>query len=160
MAEYYIRYQGQSVGPMPKYELRNYGLRPESMVWRQGMPSWMPAYAVPDLKDLVAEAGSTPPPFDDYPRDYHWHTGGLEYTGASGKSRLVFGLFAIFLGWIGLQYFYVGKTGAGIICILLTLCSCGLWQPLSIVQGILVLVMDQETFEDKYVYSRSTFPLF
>lgn len=160
MTEYYIRYNGQSVGPMPKQQLKSYGLRADSMVWCQGMPSWVPAYTVPDLKDVIAESGATPPPFNDPIGSFDSYTRNLEYTGTSGKSRLVFGLFAIFLGFIGLQYFYTGKTAAGIICIILTLLSCSLWQIISIVQGILVLVMDQQTFEDKYVYTNSTFPLF
>ncbi len=160
MTEYYIRYNGQSVGPMPKHELKNYGLRPDSMVWCQNLPSWVPAYTIPDLRDVLAEAATTPPPFNQSQRGFSSGIDGLEYTGTSGKSRLVFGLFAILLGWLGLQYFYVGKTTAGIISIILSLCSCGLWEIVTLIQGILVLVMDQQTFENRYVYSRSTFPIF
>lgn len=160
MHEYYIRYNGQSVGPMPKHELKNYGLRPDSMVWTQNMPSWAPAYTVPDLRDVLGEARTTPPPFNQSQTGFYSTFDGLENTGTSGKSRLVFGLFAILLGWIGLQYFYVGKTTAGIISIVLSLCSCGLWEIVTLIQGILVLVMDQQTFENKYVYSTTTFPVF
>lgn len=81
-------------------------------------------------------------------------------NGPSGKSRGLAGLFAILFGWIGLQYFYVNKPSGGILCILLTFISCGLWGLISLIQGILMLTMRQTEFEQKYVYSNSTFPLF
>ncbi len=80
--------------------------------------------------------------------------------GPSGKSRGIAGLLAILLGSIGVHYFYLGKIGGGIICILLTLITCGLWSILTLIQGILFFTMPQEKFEQKYVYSTSTFPLF
>ncbi|MDE7237726.1 MAG: TM2 domain-containing protein, partial [Paramuribaculum sp.] len=40
-------------------------------------------------------------------------------AGPSGRSRGVAGLLAIFLGSLGIQYFYLGKTQAGIIAIVL-----------------------------------------
>ena len=47
MTEYYIVYNGQQVGPMSKEALVNYGLNPNSQVWAQGMPAWVPAYTIP-----------------------------------------------------------------------------------------------------------------
>ena len=67
---------------------------------------------------------------------------------------------AILLGGLGIQYFYLGKTGAGFLTIILTFCSCGIWQILTLVQGILMLTMSQEEFDRKYVYSNTTLPLF
>ena len=81
-------------------------------------------------------------------------------SGPSGKSRGVAGLLAIFLGGLGVHYFYVGKGGGGAICILLTLVTCGAWSILTLIQGIMMLTMSSEDFERKYVYSTSTFPLF
>ena len=97
---------------------------------------------------------NTPPP--------HPGTGfdTLSDTGTSGKSRLAAGLFAIILGTLGIQYFYCGKTAGGIICILLSLVTCGFWGIITLIQGILMIVMSQQEFEQKYVYSSSTFPIF
>lgn len=83
-------------------------------------------------------------------------------NGPSGKSRGVAGLLAILLGSLGIHFFYVGKNTAGIICLLLTLLSCGIIGSviciLGIVQGILMFTMTEEEFENRYVYSTSTFP--
>lgn len=77
-----------------------------------------------------------------------------------GKSRGIAALLAIFLGGFGIQYFYLGKTAAGIITILLTLVTCGLWEVITMIQGIVLLFMDNARFRQKYVLSNSTFPLF
>ncbi len=159
---YYIICNGRQIGPVSKEELLNYGLTPNSMVWTEGMPNWASAYTVPELRDLLRQRRTTPPPYENqsgtYPPQYDLFDS-LTSTGTSGKSRLVFALFAIFLGWLGLQYFYVNKTMAGIISIILTALSCGIWQTVSLIQGILVIVMSQDEFERKFVYS-SGFPVF
>ncbi len=155
MTEYYIVYNGQQVGPMSKEALVNYGLNPNSQVWAQGMPAWVPAYTIPELMEVInTRPLNTPPP--------HPGTGfdSLSDTGTSGKSRLAAGLFAIILGTLGIQYFYCGKTAGGIICILLSLVTCGFWGIITLIQGILMIVMSQQEFEQKYVYSSSTFPIF
>lgn len=160
---YFIIYNGQQVGPMPKEQLINYGLTPSSMIWTEGRTNWAPAYTYPELNDILQEQRKTPPPYHGQDTQYPPKTDffdSLSYSGASGKSRLVFALFAIFVGWIGLQYFYVNKVSAGIITIVLTLITCGAWEVISFVQGVLVLVMSQEEFERKYVYNPASFPLF
>ena len=70
------------------------------------------------------------------------------------------GLLAILLGGLGVHYFYLGKTGAGVLFLILGLLSCGLISVLTLIQGILMLLMTQEDFEKKYVYTQSSFPLF
>lgn len=81
-------------------------------------------------------------------------------SGPSGKSRGVAALLAILLGYLGIQYFYMGKNVAGIITIVLSLCSCSLWSIVCLVQGILMFCMDNRTFEQKYINTPSVFPLF
>ena len=81
-------------------------------------------------------------------------------NGPSGKSRGLTGLFAILLGWLGVHYFYLNKISGGIICIMLTLITCGIWNIISFIQGIIIFTMRQSDFEQKYVYSNSTLPLF
>lgn len=159
---FYIICNGSQVGPLPKDELRNYGLTPDSMVWTQGMSNWAPAYSVQELRDVLQQSRNTPPPYrpqysQNPPRYDSFDS--LSSTGTSGKSRLAFALFAIFLGWLGLQYFYVNKISGGIITIILSLVTCGIWEIVTLIQGILVLVMSQEEFERKYVYS-SGFTIF
>ncbi|MBO8477577.1 MAG: TM2 domain-containing protein [Bacteroidetes bacterium] len=76
------------------------------------------------------------------------------------KDKLVAGLLAIFLGYLGIHYFYLGKTTGGIITIVLSLCTCGLWSVVTLIQGILMLVSTDEAFAEKYVDNDRKFPLF
>ncbi len=80
--------------------------------------------------------------------------------GPEGKSRGVAALLAILLGGLGIQYFYMGKTTAGIISIVLSIVTCGLWNVVMLVQGILMFCMTNQQFRQKYVLSTSTLPLF
>ncbi|MEE1207635.1 MAG: TM2 domain-containing protein [Muribaculaceae bacterium] len=78
----------------------------------------------------------------------------------NGKMRGVAALLAIFLGSIGIQYFYLGKVGAGVIAIVLSAVTCGCFSVIWLVQGILMFCMNNQDFERKFVTTTSTFPLF
>ena len=76
------------------------------------------------------------------------------------KDKIVAGLLAIFLGGIGIHYFYLGKTTAGILSIVISLFSCYIWGLLMFIQGIYMLTMSDEDFNAKYVDNDRTLPLF
>ena len=58
--EYYISNNyGSFTGPHLKHQLLSAGLKRDTMVWREGFPTWYPAYQLPELSDIFA---STPPP--------------------------------------------------------------------------------------------------
>ncbi len=80
--------------------------------------------------------------------------------GPSGKSRGVAALLAIFLGGLGIQYFYLGKTTGGIIAIILSIVTCGIFEIIWLIQGILMFTLTQPEFENKYVYTPKSFPIF
>ena len=150
MEQWYILYQGKQVGPMSADQLKSYGLRPNSMVWHEGLPEWKEALNYPELMEIISKNGGTPPSCP--PPAYS--------TSATGKDHIVAGILAILLGGLGIHYFYIGKTTGGLICLALTLVTCGLWSIVPFVQGILILTQTQEQFEEKYVLSESKFPLF
>ncbi len=85
-------------------------------------------------------------------------------NGPSGKSRGIAGLLAILMGGFGLHYFYIGKTNAGILFLMVAILSCGILATVTtivaIIQGVLFFTSTQEEFEHKWVYSPSNFPLF
>lgn len=85
---------------------------------------------------------------------------GIFDAGPSGKSRGVAGLLAILLTGLGIHYFYSGKVAGGFICIGLTIITCGIWSVVALIQGIMLMTMTQEDYENKWVNSLSTFPLF
>jgi len=80
--------------------------------------------------------------------------------GPEGKARGVAALLAILLGTFGIQYFYLGKAMAGLITIVLSIVTCGLWGVVMLIQGILMFCITNAQFREKYVLSTSTLPLF
>lgn len=97
---------------------------------------------------------------NNYENEYYIRNNAFDSDPQSGKSRGVAALLAIFIGGLGVQYFYLGKTTAGLLTLLITLVTCGLWDVVLLIQGIMMLCMDNRAFCQKYVYSTSTFPLF
>lgn len=122
----------------------------------------------PDSTQFCPQCGSplsyvqpTPPPYgSQYQPGYNYGNDAFSPAGPEGKSRGVAGLLAILLGAFGVQYFYLGKVGGGLLTILLTFVTCGIWDIIPFIQGILMLCMTNEEFEHKYVQNPSTFPLF
>ncbi len=76
----------------------------------------------------------------------------------SPKNKTTTALLALFLGGIGVHYFYLGKTTAGIIFLLL----CWTYIPalIALVQAIVMFTMSEAQFNEKYVNNPSKFPLF
>lgn len=145
MNNWYLIYNGQQVGPMSKEQMLAYGLTPNTMVWKEGMAQWTQAFNVPELMDVM-HSNPVPPTAPVPP--------------TSGKDKTVAGILAILIGSLGIHYFYVGKVAAGFITLLLSFVSCGIWGFLMFAQGIYMLTLAQEVFDEKYVYSDSTLPLF
>lgn len=145
MSNWYLINNGQQVSPMSKEQMLAYGLAPNTMVWKEGMPQWTQAFNVPELMDVL-HSNPVPP------------TAPAQHT--SGKDKTAAGVLAILLGFLGIHYFYIGKVAAGFISILLSMFTCGIWPLLMFAQGIFMLTMTQEAFDEKYVYSNSTLPLF
>lgn len=153
MTQWHIIYNGQQIGPMSAEQLKSYGLNPHSKVWHEGLPDWVEAYTIPELMCVMRPTGpGCPPPYTG--------SSSNNYVPTSDKNRVAAGILAIVLGSLGVQYFYLGKIAGGFLTILLCVATCGVWNLINIVQGILMLTMTDEQFEQKYVYSTSVLPLF
>lgn len=149
MTKWYIMYNGQQVGPMSENELMAYNPTPQTQVWHEGMASWQPLYSFPELMAKLNQQSG----FGQRP--------GVPPTiQKSDKDKIVAGLLALFLGWLGIHYFYMGKATAGILTIILSFVTCGIWDILIFIQAIMILVGSQEEFEQKYVFTNKSFPLF
>lgn len=140
---YYIQYQGTSVGPMTAAQLASYPVTPDTLVYAEG-GEWRPLYTYPELMELVSRRNTSP----------------THASQAEDSQRIVCGILALLIGWIGLQYFLVGKTTGGLINIALSLVTCGLWGVINFVQGILILCMSDAEWRRKFVDSPSVFPIF
>lgn len=70
------------------------------------------------------------------------------YPAKKSKSKTTAGLLALFLGDLGIHKFYLGKTVLGIVYLLF----CWTYIPglIAIIEGIIYLTMDQNTFDNKY----------
>ena len=66
----------------------------------------------------------------------------------SSKSRVTAGVLAILLGGLGVHKFYLGK--AGIACLYILFCWSFIPAIIGIVEGILYLTMDDESFKAKF----------
>ncbi len=79
--QWYYTEQGQQVGPVSEADLRRYAaagrLQPHDLVWKEGMPRWVPAEAVPEFAFRAEEpqAPAAPsrraPTAADRPRPRH-----------------------------------------------------------------------------------------
>lgn len=61
------------------------------------------------------------------------------------KSKTTAGVLGILLGSVGGHYFYMGKTGKGVACLLT--CWSGIPGIIGLVKGIQYLVMDENQFQ-------------
>lgn len=57
--QWYLGVGGQQKGPFETSALAQQGLKPDTLVWKQGMASWQPASQVPELASVLQ---SGPPP--------------------------------------------------------------------------------------------------
>ena len=109
---------------------------------------------------------TTPPPFEQSAkRAASPAVPGLFDECGCGRSRGLTALLAFFLGSLGAQYFYLGKTGAGITVLLLsflfwwTVVVPVVISVLCLIQTIMLMTMSHDEFERKMVYSTSFMPL-
>lgn len=66
----------------------------------------------------------------------------------SGRNKLAAGLIAILLGGLGIHKFYLGRTGWGIVYLLL--CWTFIPAVLGFIEGIVYLCMSDQDFQEKY----------
>lgn len=72
------------------------------------------------------------------------------------RDKTTAALLAFFLGGLGIDQFYVGNNGWGLVLLLITLCSLG-WGLIftgfvALIHFIQFLIMSQEDFDNKYNY--------
>lgn len=73
---------------------------------------------------------------------------GLGALAPNGKSKLAAALFALFLGGFGIHKFYLKRVGAGVLYLLF--CWTFIPSILGFIDGVLLLIMSDEEFNQKY----------
>lgn len=95
---YYIMYNNQQMGPMPKEQLRNYGLNPQSMIWAEGMPNWAAAFTVPEIAEMLN--GGTQQFNGGQPYTGPQSAGGQAYTGQPIETNLSLAIISTVCGFL------------------------------------------------------------
>lgn len=139
---YYITLNNQTIGPMSADQMMAYPISQDTPVSRDG-GAWQPLYTYPELMERYQRSGKAA-------------AGNAEIS----SKKTLCGIMAIILGGLGVQYFVLGRVGAGFLTILLTVVTCGLWEIVTLIQGIMMLCMTDADFKSKYIDSTSTLPLF
>ena len=139
--QYFLSLNGQIIGPMTAHQVFAYNPSTDAQVSVDGV-NWQPLYTFPELMQI-----------------YHTQQQASEHYETDSK-RVLCGIMAMLFGTLGIQYFILGKVGAGFITILLSIVTCGLWEIITFIQGIMMLCMSDSEFRAKYVNSTSTLPLF
>lgn len=69
-----------------------------------------------------------------------------------GKEKTVAGILGILLGGFGVHHFYLGSTTSGVIVLAVTVVTCGIGGLVGLVEGIMLLIMSDEEFNQRYNY--------
>jgi TM2 domain-containing membrane protein YozV len=178
---YYVADGTTQRGPFSEQELPGAGLRPDVLVWREGMPQWLPAEQVAELRPfLMAQAGPSQygpagaapmgyPPPGPMAVGYATPTY-LAYplpSDISGK-KIAAGICGIFFGTFGVHKFILGLTGGAVTMLVISLSglvlgafTCGMtWMVvpvmyvIGLVEGILYLTKSDAEFYHLYMVQR------
>lgn len=122
-AKYYIIIDGNQAGPFTAEALKYHGLRPDSMVWRQGLDNWVQASSLPELQYLFGY-GAAPQPAMAQPQA--WNSDPIPHTNwmpwaivctvlgvLSGCLTLILGIFAIVWANKANNYYNMGNEPKG-----------------------------------------------
>jgi len=137
---YVIGVNGQQYGPVDEIVLKQWigegRVSAQSLSFKSGEASWMPLGERADFRGLFAQPAS-PPPASGVPPPpgavpaYAPPTPAPVGPGMP-KDWLVSLLLSIFLGYFGIDRFYMGYVGLGIVK-LLTFGGCGVWWLIDII---------------------------
>ncbi|MDE6340608.1 MAG: GYF domain-containing protein [Muribaculaceae bacterium] len=140
--KYFITLNNQTVGPMTVDQMMVYPINADTPVCQEG-GEWKPLYSYPELMSAMHLSGKT-----------------SQINSDLSQKKTLCGIMAILFGTLGVQYFILGKTAGGLLTILISVVTCGLWSVVMLIQGILMLCMTDADFKKKYVDSTSALPLF
>jgi TM2 domain-containing membrane protein YozV len=141
--DYYMAAGAEQRGPFAKEHLLGQGLRPETLVWTDGMAQWQRADSVADLAWLFGPPMQTAPSFA---------------ARSVTDTKLAAGLCGIFLGALGIHKFVLGMTNAGITMLLITVLTCGfggvVMHVFGIIEGIIYLTKSDQEFYQTYMVQK------
>ena len=168
---YYIAEGASQRGPLSEQELAAIGLRPDTMVWCEGMPQWQPAGTVPALAPFLVQPTGIPTgaAAPAQPIGYAHPGYAPQYVTASDVSgkKIAAGICGIMFGTFGVHKFSLGLTGGAVTmlcislaCLFLTPFTCVSFLALPVmhiiglVEGIIYLTKSDAEFYQVYMVQK------
>jgi len=71
-----------------------------------------------------------------------------------GPSRTTCGILAILIGWTGIHKFMMGNATAGIIQLVVSVCTLGFGGIIGLIEGIIYLTKTDEEFYQTYIVEK------
>mgnify|MGYP002629516979 CR=1 FL=1 len=139
------------------------------LVWRAGLPDWIPVHRVPEFASISPSQANNQPANSVFCRECGKQmnrlavvcpscgvppsSSGVEAarTGASEgarKSKFVAAILAFFVGGFGVHHFYLGNPGIGVLYLLF--CWTLIPAVIAFVEFIVFLVMPERDFDARY----------
>lgn len=136
MANWYLLRSGQTHGPYPEEQIRQWvragQIAHDEKLNREGDANWLSLDMIPEF---TADRSAAPPPY-----------------AAGAKDKTVAAILAFVLGPLGVHHFYLGNTTIGIIYLIISLFSVGsVALVLSIIDGIMYLTKSEDQFQRCYM---------
>ena len=85
MTEYYVVDQGKPVGPMSLEEILKFGIKPDTLVWKTGLPEWLAAKEFEELQPVFNQ----PPRIEPEERIWFAMLGGTRQVGPLSPTELL-----------------------------------------------------------------------
>ncbi|MFD2255549.1 TM2 domain-containing protein [Luteolibacter algae] len=76
------------------------------------------------------------------------------YTKEQKDKKLLAGILGILLGWTGAHKFILGYTKEGMIQLVISLVTCGLFGIVGLIEGIIYLTKSDDEFVATYLVGR------
>jgi TM2 domain-containing membrane protein YozV len=138
---------GRQYGPLPADQIRRWiaenRANANTLAQSEGSVEWKPLVSFPEFSSHFNLAPPPMPASTYNPR---------------ASNKIPAGICAILLGGLGVHKFILGYTGAGLIMLLITILTCGIFWPvfhiIGIVEGIIYLCKSDDEFVRLYVDGR------
>lgn len=77
-----------------------------------------------------------------------------DWKAMGADKKIVAGICAILLGWLGVHKFILGYTTEGVIMLVLGILTCGLTNIIGIIEGVIYLTKSDEDFVRTYIQNK------
>jgi TM2 domain-containing membrane protein YozV len=158
MSQYYMAVGNTHQGPFPREDLLAHGLRPETIVWTEGMTQWQQADSIPELASLFVATPVAAPANYATPNGFGYNPAGAGIPADVNGKKISAAICGILLGNLGIHKFILGLNSAGVTMLLISILGCGVgaivMTVFGIVEGIIYLTKSDAEFYQTYIIEK------